>query len=403
MTARLTRRCATLLCACLALAACAAPTPPPSPAPPPSPTFSPAESRPPATLPGEFTTDFTRHSVPYTELISGGPPKDGIPSIDAPQFVTPAEADAWLDPVEPVVLMELNGEARAYPLQILTWHELVNDTLGGVPVTVTFCPLCNTAAVFERIVAGQVLDFGSSGRLRYANLVMYDRQTESWWQQATGEAIVGELTGAQLNFFPAAIVSWQDFLDAHPHGLVLSRETGYNRDYGRNPYSGYDDFNQSPFLSYGWVASYRGPVISAALPPIARVLTVARDEDAVAYPYELLEEEQVVNDTVGGQDIVVFWAAGTASALDERLIADGRDVGAAAAYARALDDQPLTFQLLDGHLLDLETGSEWNVLGVAVAGPLAGRQLMPVVALNHFWFSWAAFRPETRIYAGAGP
>lgn len=389
----------------LVLTACVAPTPPTAPAAVPvvTATYTPAELRPPSVIPGEFTTDFTRQAVPYTEIISGGPSKDGIPAIDAPQFVTTAEAEAWLEPVEPVVLLAVNGEARAYPLQILIWHELVNDTVGGVPVGVTFCPLCNTATAFERTVAGQILDFGTTGRLRYSNMLMYDRQTESWWQQATGEALVGELLGAQLVRLPAAIISWQDFQTAHPDGQVLSRETGFTRPYGQNPYAGYDDVNQSPFVYKSWLSSYSGPAVPSALLPMTRVLTVDLGGEAVAYPYERLQPAGVVNDSVGGQALVVVWTAGTASALDTPLIAEGRDVGAAVAYSRVVGEQTLTFVWAAGAIRDQETGSAWDALGRGLAGPLAGQQLSPIVALNHFWFSWAAFKPETRIYGAPTP
>ena len=356
----------------------------------PTPTGLPEESPPTgATL--EFSTDFRKHTVPYSEILSGGPPKDGIPAIDEPTFVDVNEADSWLKPVEPVVLVKVEEAARAYPLQILTWHEIVNDTVGDLPLTVTFCPLCNTAIAFERNFAGQVLDFGTTGKLRLSNLIMYDRQTETWWQQASGEAIAGEYAGSQLEFYPAAIISWDDFKSAYPDGLVLSRQTGFNRSYGRNPYSGYDNVNNSPFL-------YQGPETPGDLPPVARVLTVDLNGEATAYPYTTLENIQVVNDTVGGQPIAVLWAAGTASALDTGSIAEGRDVGSAAAYAREFDGLELNFEIGDGRITDQETGSEWNVLGQAVAGELAGKQLSPVVSINHFWFSWAAFRPETRVY-----
>ncbi|MBS1966580.1 MAG: DUF3179 domain-containing protein [Chloroflexi bacterium SZAS-1] len=339
----------------------------------------------------EFKTDFSRHTIPYREILSGGPPKDGIPAIDNPTFVSVAEADVWLKPNEPVVLLEADGVARAYPIQILIWHEIVNDTVGGVPITVTFCPLCNTAIAFERTVDGRMLDFGTTGRLRFSNLIMYDRQTESWWQQATGTAIAGALTGTQLVFRPAAIIAWSDFKAAHSSGTVLSRETGYQRAYGQNPYPGYDDVNSSPFL-------YHGPQTPGTLPAVARVLTVNLGGEAVAYPYEVLQHAHVVNDMVGGTDVVVLWAPGTASALDAGTVADGRDVGAANVYARTLDGQHLTFTLDGERIVDQETGSEWNVLGQAVAGKLNGKQLAPIVAVNHFWFSWAAFRPETRVY-----
>ena len=169
-----------------------------------------------------WTTDFSLHSVPYSESISGGPPRDGIPPIDNPKFTTFEDADTWLGGQEPVIALELNGDARACPLQILTWHEIVNDVVGGVPVAVTFCPLCNSAIVFDRRLDGVIYDFGTSGKLRNSDLIMWDRQTESWWQQFIGEAIVGEFTGKQLTFIPASIISWEDFKAANPEGTVLS-------------------------------------------------------------------------------------------------------------------------------------------------------------------------------------
>lgn len=352
-------------------------------------TLLPAES-PPRGAESEFTTDFSKHSIPYSEILSGGPPKDGIPAIDAPKFQSTREADEWLNDREPVVFVQVGDDARAYPIQILIWHEIVNDTVGGEPLLVTFCPLCNTAIAFKRTFDGQVLDFGTTGRLRYSNLIMYDRQTETWWQQATGDAIAGELTGAQLEFYPASMISWADFKDLHPDGKVLSRDTGHPRDYGRNPYFGYDDINQSPFLFSGTTPDQ--------LPPMARVLTVDLNGEAVAYPYDVLSELKVINDKVGGEDIVVFWAEGTASALDTSSIPAGREVGSAVAYSRALDGTTLDFEFKDGKILDTQTGSEWNIFGLAIGGELKGRQLTPVVSINHFWFSWAAFKPETRIY-----
>lgn len=347
--------------------------------------------RPPARAESQFMTDFSIHSVSYDEILAGGPPKDGIPPIDDPVFITIEEADTWLAPVEPVVQVISNQEAKAYPLQILTWHEIVNDTVGGEPVVVTFCPLCNTAIAFARNVDGQVLDFGTTGFLRYSNLIMYDRQTESWWQQATGESIVGSLTGTQLDFLPAALISWDEFKTTNPEGLVLSRETGFNRSYGRNPYVGYDDINNLPFL-------YTGPQTPDQLLPVARVLTLDFDGEAVAYPYDVLSEVMVVNDRVGREDVAIFWTPGTASALDTPSIPDGKDVGSALAYSRVLGDQLLSFQFDGQNIVDEPTGSVWNIHGRAVDGPLTGEQLTEVVSVNHLWFSWAAFRPETRVY-----
>lgn len=355
-----------------------------------TPTLLPDEP-PPDRAQNEFKTDFSKHIVPYSEILSGGPPKDGIPALKDPQFVSVSDADVWLSPVEPVILVQFGNDAKAYPIQILIWHEIANDTVGSEPLVITFCPLCNTAIAFKRTVNGQVLDFGTTGRLRYSNLIMYDRQTETWWQQATGEAIAGDLTGTQLKFYPATIISWQDFKTSHPHGKVLSLETGYPRDYGHNPYIGYDNVNNPPFL-------YQGPATPDQLPPVARVLTIDLNGEAVAYPYETLEQIGAVNDTVGGEEIVILWQAGTVSPLDTTSTASGHDVGAAAAFSRKLDGRTLSFTFTKGKITDEQTNSEWNVLGQAIAGELNGKQLTPVIAINHFWFSWAAFKPETRIY-----
>ncbi len=384
----------------LILSACAVGTSPPameegSPTPKPTGADEPTPSRPvveglPSGARSEFETDFTMHSVPFSE-ISTVLAKDRIPAIDDPTFVGVDQADDWLASEEPVLMLEMGGEARAYPIQILMYHEIVNDVVDNTPVAATYCPLCNTGIVFERVVDGEVLDFGTTGRLRFSNLVMYDRQTESWWQQASGEAIAGTLTGEQLTILPSTMVAWGNFKARHPEGQVLSRETGYTRDYGSNPYVGYDDPGSSPFL-------YDGPQTPDELPQTARVLGVELNGEAVAYPYERLEDVRVANDTVGGIPVVVLWEPGTASALDSARIAAGDDVGAATAFSRELDGRALTFAFADDRITDLETGSGWNILGEAVAGPLQGRQLEPVVSVNHFWFCWAAFQPETRVY-----
>ena len=354
-------------------------------------SIPPSGQTPPLRAELEFSTDFSIHTVDYDEVLSGGPPKDAIPAINNPEFISVEEADEWLQRVEPVILLDYMGEVRAYPIQILMWHEIINDEFGDESVIVTFCPLCNTAIVFNGMINGEKHDFGTTGRLRYSNLIMYDRQTESWWQQATGTAIAGELTETQLSFIPASIVSWGDIKSAYPNAKVLSRDTGYFKDYGNNPYSGYDDVNNPPFL-------YTGPETPGILPAVARVITVEDGDIAVAYPYEVLAEVGVVNDVVGVQQIVVIWQPGTASALDSWRIASGKDVGATDVFSRYLNDQLLTFSYSDGEIVDDQTLSVWNVLGQAISGELAGEQLEKVVAVNHFWFSWAAFRPDTRVY-----
>jgi hypothetical protein len=334
-------------------------------------------------------TDFSKRTVELAEIESGGPPKDGIPAIDRPRFVGARVARAWLGAKEPVIVLRLGREAKAYPLQILMFHEIANDVIAGTPVAVTFCPLCNASIVFERRVAGRVLDFGTTGRLRYSDLVMYDRQTESWWQQFTGKGIVGHYAGAALVRLPSEIIAFEDFSAAHPAGLVLSRETGHARPYGRNPYAGYDRIDQSPFL-----------LSSAAdkrLPPMERVLSVSNADRHRLYPLTLLEKNPVVNGELGDLPYVVFAKRGMASPLDVARIAEGRAIPAATAYSRKLGERTLEFELRGGKYLDTATGSEWNLLGESVAGPLEGKRLAQLDSGVHFAFAWLAFNPASEI------
>jgi hypothetical protein len=335
-------------------------------------------------------TDFCQHSVPYSEIRSGGPPPDGIPPLDDPQFETVEAAGAWLQPQSPVIALELEGEAKAYPLSILIWHEIANDIVGGVPVAVTYCPLCNSAIVFDRRVGDETLTFGVSGNLRNSDLIMWDRQTQSWWQQFTGEGIVGVYTGTQLSFLPSQIVGFGTFAEQYPDGQVLSRETGFSRSYGTNPYAGYDSA-ETPFLFEG--------EIDPRLPAMERVLAGRIGGEAVAYPFSLLQQEGVINDAIGDMPVVAFWQGGVTSALDAGAINDSRDVGTAALFSRIVEGRALTFTLDEaGVLRDSETGSAWNTFGESIDGELAGARLELQLAAPHLWFAWAAFRPDTRVY-----
>jgi hypothetical protein len=375
-----------------------------------------------------------RASIDVREVPSGGPPPQGIPALGfaglarvadpspAPRFVAQADA-SWLGEREPVILMRLGGEARIYPLQILTWHEIANDTLGGVPVAVTFCPLCNSALAFDRRVplgadeadalrargAGDrlvtlpadleaaaggrseaaLVTFGVSGLLYFSNLLMFDETTRTLWSQLVGEGMVGELAGSRLLRYPAQIVSFAEAAAAEPDALVLSRETGFVRTYGRNPYVGYDDVDSPAFLFSG--------VPDGRLPPKARVVTLDPPAGAVAYPFDRLETERVLHDVVHGEPIVLFWQAGTASALGAPSIADAADVGAVGVFTPAAEGRTLTFEATDDGFVDLETGSRWDVTGRARSGPLEGTLLESVAHDNTLWFAWAAFRPETEV------
>jgi hypothetical protein len=340
-----------------------------------------------------WRTDFQRATIDLAELQSGGPPKDGIPPVDRPVFESIDAARGWLAGTAPVIALEVAGQARAYPLAILTWHEIVNDTLGGVPVVVTFCPLCNTALAFERTIDGVVHDFGTTGKLRFSDLVMYDRQTETWWQQATGQAIVGELAGDRLVFLPAQITSLDAFAATWPDAEVLSRDTGHARDYGLNPYPGYDQADDRPFL-------YEG-TIDGRIAPKERVVTVGEGADAIAFAWSDLARTGIATEVVGGRPIVVLWRPGTVSALDEGLIDESADIGSVGVFRPAAEGRALTLSRPEGPggpIVDTQTGSTWSVTGRSTDGPLAGSQLEPVVHGDHFWFAWAAFSPQTRIW-----
>lgn len=256
-------------------------------------------------------TDFARTSVPsWAEIQSGGPGKDGIPAIDAPRFQKVSGARG-LSAREPVITVEVDGSIpRAYPIRYLTWHEIVNDTVGGVPVAVTFCPLCNSGITFDRRVKGKVLSFGVTGKLRRSDMVMYDRETQSWWQQAEGLGIVGAMTGIELKQLPTWMESWTEFKARNPDGLVMA-EPDFNRAYGRNPYRGYDT-SRRPFL-------YNGEVPPHGIAPLARVVRVGQR----AWPLTRLAQENKVTEA----GVTLNWSAGQASALDTPQIADGRDVG----------------------------------------------------------------------------
>ncbi len=341
---------------------------------------------------GNWRTDLSKRSIELSELRGGGPPKDGIPAIDHPKFVSPEQAAEWLDAKEPVLVVEYQGEARAYPFQIMIWHELVNDTIGDLPILVSYCPLCNSAIVFERRVDGETYSFGVSGLLRESDMVMYDRPTDSLWQQVTGEAIVGVMTGKRLRVVSSQTVAFGDFARAFPEGKVLSRETGHRRPYGTNPYVGYEfgEFLFKPKVPKGLKA------------PKERIVVVESGGEATAYSFGLLRREGVIEGVTGGLRYVVFHQRGTVTALDRSRIADSRDVGSVGVFVPEVEGRRLTFQRKGGRIRDRETGSEWNVLGFATKGPLEGKRLKPVRHGVYFAFAWLIFNPETELITKPG-
>lgn len=341
-----------------------------------------------------WRTDFARHRVPLEEIRSGGPPRDGIPPIDHPRPAEGRAAERLLSERDPVIAVETGGGVRAYPVRILVWHEIVNDRLGGRSIAVTYCPLCNSSLVFDRRVGGRELSFGTTGNLRRSNLVMWDRQTQTWWQQLTAEAIVGKLAGERLRPLPAQTLSWAQFKRRFPAGDVLSPATGADeREYDRNPYLGYDEPAGRPHL-------FRGPV-DARLAPKERVVALLEARPPVVVPFSRLAREPAVAVRAGRVPAVVLYARGVASPIDQDSVTESKDVGTAGAFDRRLDGRTLSFKRRGAGFVDRQTGSRWDVTGRAVAGRLSGRRLRPLHHDEQFWFSLAAFLPQARIAAGS--
>lgn len=333
----------------------------------------------------QLASNGTLHMIPLDEIRSGGPPKDGIPSIDVPKFI---DASGWDDlryRTDLLVLgIEVAGKRRAYPFQVMVWHELVNDTFEGVPILASYCPLCGSAIAFVReIDAGngpEAVEFGVSGKLYNSDMLMYDRKTDSYWSQLTGTAVVGELTGRRLEIYPSELLPWADWMAAYPDSEVLTRETGHNRDYDNLPYAGYDESSSIWF-----------PVTETddRLHEKTRVTGVELSlTNFGAYPDEIVAEHGPINDELSGEPLLVF-----ANPLS------GDNV---VVFRRSVDGRTLTFVEGDGFLTDDETGSQWNYDGLAVSGELEGAQMEAVPTIKGFWFAWFAFHQQTELWLPEG-
>ncbi|MCY4136426.1 MAG: DUF3179 domain-containing (seleno)protein [bacterium] len=347
-----------------------------------------------ARVTADWATDFSTRTIDLDELRIGIkviPIRDRIPPIDNPEFAPASEA-GWSDP-EPGLLLVMGDTARFYPLAMLIVHEIVNDEIESRPVLVTYCPLCNSALVFDPVVDGQRLRFGTSGLLRNSDLVMWDDATESLWQQIGGEGLVGAYAGRRLDVIPSAIVPWGDFKTGYPDGVVLAPPGSPASRYGRNPYVQYTS-RSAPFPGF-----FDSTILDDRYPALERTVGVTVNGHDKAYPFSVVQTNGAVNDTVAGVPVVVLWSPGTADALDSPVTAEGVDVGAALAFDRRVDGESLEFAPAgDGRFTDDRTGSTWNVLGQAVGGELTGARLEPVVHTNEFWFAWAAFHPNGEVF-----
>ncbi len=355
--------------------------------------------------------------VDPSRIISGGVSPDGIPPIDSPNFLCPDEVD-FLSDTEPVLSLTIGSDARAYPVQIMTWHEIVNDVVDGIPVTVTYCPLCNSAVSHGRQLGERVLDFGTSGFLYNSSLVMYDRQTETLWTHFEGRAVIGELEGAELEYFPVSIVPWGEWKKANPDGRVLDRvyiENGYPlRSYGQNPYVDY--LRNERILDPNVGADQTDERLS----PKTLVIGIRTESTATALVREEISAKGAVDFQFDNLDLTAWYLPGTNSALDTRNIASGLDIGSIAVFERGVDIcelaqdvrgicDPLScdsvdcgitileFELAEGEIRDKLTGSTWNIFGKAVSGDLTGLGLKPREFLDTFWFAWSGFNPDTSI------
>lgn len=341
-----------------------------------------------------WPTDWTNRTVGLDELILGvgaTEPRDAIPPIDLPDFESVTAAAQWLEDGQPGVLLQLGDEARFYPLAIMVRHEIVNDTFGEVPVALTYCPLCNTALAFDRRVGGETLRFGVSGILRNSDLVMWDDRTVSLWQQVTGEAIVGDHAGTVLTPLATSIVAFSDFREGFPDGRSLSRDTGFDLDYGLNRYNGYST-RITPLFPVEGERDTRYPALE-------RVVGVTEGSSSKAYPFSTLEVSRVINDELDGEPVTVWWGSGgTLDPLNRERIADSRSIGTGVAYRATVDGQRLTFRSAGDVFVDDETGSTWSILGQAIEGQLAGQRLDVANHRNEFWFAWTAFFPDGLVH-----
>ena len=325
--------------------------------------------------------DKEKHIVPVDQIVSGGPSPDGIPSIDDPKFISVQEAGKFLEDSDFVLGLNINGDIRAYPLQILVWHEIVNDNVGGIPVAVTYCPLCFTNQVFNRSLddGQEVVEFGTSGKLYNSNLVMYDRTSKSLWSQAMAEGIVGKYAGTKLERVPFDVAYWKEWKQLYPESKILSRNTGSNRPYGVDPYGDY--YTNSDVLF---------PVSNKDNRLDLKEIVIGFENKGQykAYKLQEIENKKVINDQVNGKPIALF-------SLHPFMVR---------AYDRIVEDGELTLEFEydadNNRIIDKQTGSEWNFEGMAINGQMKGKQLTRLPYDEGFWFEWIAFHPKTGLYPG---
>jgi len=361
-------------------------------------TIAQAQFKNPKKLPFTWKTNIKKHTVKLSEIMIVLP-KGSFPKITHPKYVGRQKAQSMFYGKEPVIAVSVNGLAKAFSLNMLTTHEMVNDELGGIPILATYCPLCNAGLVYNRTIVingkTEVLDFEVSGMLRNSDMVMMDTKTESLWQQLTGEAIVGNYSGAILPTIPSMIVSVDEFFTRYPMGQILSKKTGIaqaEKFYGYNPYVNYDS-KAKP------MPQFINPLnVSTRLPAMERVVDIQSEGRYKIYPFSAIAKKGVIHDDFKAAKIVAFYKSGTISVMDKADITKSKDIGIVTVFKRFLDGQEYRFKKINDVFLDDNTNSKWDIMGYCYEGPSKGKQLKIEPHGNHFAFAWFAFHPKTKIF-----
>ena len=362
-------------------------------------TIMSAQIQNPKNIPFTWKTDLSKSSVNLSE-IQIVLPKGSFPTLDQPVFEGKDVGLNMFYKREPVIAVEIDGLAKAYSLNILTMHEIANDELGGKQILVTYCPLCNSGIVYNRVLKvngeNEILEFEASGMLRNSDMVMIDRSTESLWQQLLGTSIAGDYNEVELEIIPSLIISVEEFFNLYPEGKILSKNTGFagaESRYGFNPYTNYDK-SDAPYERF-----FDSELVDKRLPAMERVVDIENIGDYKIYSFTSVSEKGVINDIFKEKKVVLFFKEGTISIMDQNDITKSRDVGSVTVFNSVLDGQHLTFKKESDYFTDNETGSKWDISGRCISGDLQGKKLEIEPHSNHFAFAWLAFHPDSQIYS----
>ncbi len=347
----------------------------------------------------QWETDTTNRIVDLSE-ITLVVTRNYFPTIDYPAFINKTEGLIAFFKHEPVISVEINGKAKAYPLNMLTMHEMSNDSLDGIPILPTYCPLCNSSVVYDRRLnykgKSYLLDFEVSGMLRNSDMVMADKQTQTWWQQLMGKGLVGELADADLRVIPSLVISVEEFFNRYPEGLILSPKTATSSEerYGTNPYVNYDSKNNSPYERY-----FDNAIIDQRLEAMERIIDIKGEDGYKIYPFSTIVKEGTLNDIYENKALVFFHTSGTVSVLDHSDISKSKSIGSVTVFSSVIDGKILTFKKINEEFIDNETASVWDITGLCLKGKYKGMSLKPEIHGNHFAFAWLSFYPNSEIFS----